>query len=106
MGQCMVLSHSAVQCMTKRAAFVAPDRRPHLVGINLLHFGLDLVKNRVIEIVPSWHTAPHVVQKCKEFVTTALNRRCVVVPDAVGAVSSRLLAVYINEAFSILNSSS
>ena len=100
--KCVVISHSNAQCITKRASFVAPDRRPRLIGINLLHFGCDLVNNKAIELSPSWHTANDVVARCKEVITKDLERRCVVVRDAAALVSNRLLAVYLNEAFSIL----
>lgn len=100
--KCMVISHSPTQCITKRSSFVVPDRRQNLIGMNLLHFGVSLVDNKAIEIVPSWQTSSGIVDQCKEFVVHDLDRRCIVIRDAAALVSNRLLAVYLNEAFHIL----
>mmetsp|Transcript_59344 Transcript_59344/g.94397 ORF Transcript_59344/g.94397 Transcript_59344/m.94397 type:complete len:428 (+) Transcript_59344:33-1316(+) len=108
-NECMILTHSNQKSITEIQSYlskVAPNKRGNVIGINLLWFEFSLSATKCIEIIPSWNTAPRIVEKCKSLVTKDLARQCVVVADQAGFVSNRLMAVYVNEAFQILQSQS
>mmetsp|Transcript_38546 Transcript_38546/g.63176 ORF Transcript_38546/g.63176 Transcript_38546/m.63176 type:complete len:420 (+) Transcript_38546:49-1308(+) len=103
--KCMIVTHSNQKCVTEIQACLtklAPSKRINVIGINLLWLQLSLTATKSIEIMPSWNTAPAIIQKCTALVVNDLGKHCVVVSDQCGFISNRLLAVYVNEAFQML----
>ena len=54
---CVIVTHSRKQSTTKLASFVAPEVRPRVVRLNLLHFGVCMAENRALGGDPV--VAPH-----------------------------------------------
>lgn len=104
-SKCVIITTSKQKCITEISSYlhkIAPNFRENLIGINLLWFELSMIHNKCIEIIPSWNTSHSVIEKCKKLVSNDLGKEYIVIQDHVGFVSNRLMAVQLNEAFTIL----
>ena len=103
--KCMIITSSKQKCITEISSClypIAPNKRENVIGINLLWFEQSMTQNKCIEIIPSWNTSLSIIEKCKKLVANDLGKQYVVINDQCGFISNRLMAVYLNEAFTIL----
>jgi 3-hydroxybutyryl-CoA dehydrogenase len=75
------------------------SRRERVIG---MHFMNPVPLKSTVEVIRGWHTAPETVDRALDLLR-AMNKEGVVVSDAPGFVSNRVLMLTINEAVCLVH---
>ena len=109
---CIIVSISSMWSLTELAGILPYSHQSNIIGINFENNIND--NSRFFEIRPSWQTSKDTINKTKQFIKSLKiinnnnynkninNMSFITVRDSPGLVKFRLLAVYINEAFLLL----
>ncbi|MGX6606766.1 3-hydroxyacyl-CoA dehydrogenase family protein [Micromonosporaceae bacterium Da 78-11] len=90
-GTVFVVNTSAIP-ITKVASVT--DRPGQVIGV---HFMNPVPAKPVVELIPGVHTTPETVRRTQDLLT-AMGKKAVLVKDACGFISNRVLMLTVNEA--------